>query len=501
MKNFNIKYTSLVVVTTLILSMTVTSCKKAIEIDPVDYVNSETALSSKAGIDAGIVTAYALLKGEVMYGNRMIGLGEALSDNGRSTNRSGRYVSEAVNSSGSHYSNWTTSYYGLNLINQILEAIPNLNVTGVTDATKASWIGELKFLRALYHFDLVKEYAYIPGAVVAAQDRGGVPIISKSTTTADAALATKSSRNSLTEVYDFIYSDLTDAVSKLSDIGSSPSRANKQAAQALFSRVALYRKDWANVIAYSTPVITSRGSTLLTSANYVTGWTSAVNPESLFEVTFAASGESLGVNVSLQTLFTSLKVRGDRTQKGGYGDLVPTNDLVSKLGITVTNNGSTTAAITARSSDVRNQLFELGATAYTTAYIECTKFLGRSGAINLDNVPVIRISEAYLNRAEAYYFSGNEPLALADVNKIRTNRGLTASTATGTALWDEILLQRRLEFAFEGQRFMDLKRNGLDIYKPVSGVTVAFTNFVILPSIPTNDVDASSGNLKQNYGY
>jgi hypothetical protein len=148
-------------------------------------------------------------------------------------------------------------------------------------------------------------------------------------------------------------------------------------------------------------------------------------------------------------------------------------------------------------------MFEVGANKGSGPYVECTKYFGRGGAVNVDNVPVLRIAEAYLNRAEAYANTpGEEGAALSDVNTIRTNRGLTAvSGLTGEPLADEIALQRRLEFAFEGQRFFDLKRKGLDIFKPASSTTVLFTDRVILPAIPAADVTGSKGKIPQNFGY
>jgi hypothetical protein len=161
--------------------------------------------------------------------------------------------------------------------------------------------------------------------------------------------------------------------------------------------------------------------------------------------------------------------------------------------------------VTARSSDVRNLMFEVGSGRRGAVFIETTKFLGRNGFINVDNVSVVRIAEVYLNRAEAYAEVGpqqNNALALADVNTIRVARGLAPVVGlTGQDLIDEIYLQRRCEFAFEGHRFFDLKRRGMSINKPVSGAVVTFDNFVILPSLPFADVDASKGKLLQNFGY
>jgi len=494
-KHFKIFITATLTVVTLL-----TACKKTLDIQPTDQIDASIALSTKAGIESTVISIYATLKGQNLYGNVLVGLGEALADNGIATNRSGRYVNEVANVKGVHYAHWSNSYAAINRINLVLQALPNVTEAGFTQAAKDAYTGELKFLRALYYFDLVKTYAYIPGATVAAQDFGGVPLLLTPTTTIDQALTIQTPRATTAAVYTQIYADLDDAMAKITAVSVPVSRATQLGAEALYSRVALYNKDYAKTITLASDALTKLGShVLLTPANYVNGFRAAVNPESLFEVTYTIASESLGVNVSLQTLCTTLITPGNRTTTAGFGDLVPSLDLLTNLGITVTGNGSATAAITARSADVRNQLYELG--SKSPYYVECTKYIGRSGSINLDNVPVIRTSELYLNRAEAYANSAQEPLALIDVNTIRTNRGLAPVVGlTGAALINEIALQRRLELAFEGHRFLDLKRRGLDIIKP-TGVTFAFTNPLVLPAIPQTDVDASVGVLKQNFGY
>ena len=184
--------------------------------------------------------------------------------------------------------------------------------------------------------------------------------------------------------------------------------------------------------------------------------------------------------------------------------------MLNELGITLTGGNTTAnftsanAAVASRSADVRNLLYEPGTTGRGKAYIETTKYIGKNGFINLDNVPIVRIAEVYLNRAEALATPGsavlNEAAALADLNTILTARGLTAVALTGTALYEEILRQRRLELAFEGHRFWDLKRLGRDIVKAPHYNTVTFTDARILAAIPQREVDGNP-NLKQNFGY
>ena len=232
-----------------------------------------------------------------------------------------------------------------------------------------------------------------------------------------------------------------------------------------------------------------------TTLPYVGGWRAPRHPESLFEIQYIVA-ENIGVNTSLQTTYTTLVRVGDRTATGGFGDFVPTTAFINDL----ESEKSATGAVL----DVRRQLYELGTTGRGTAFIETTKFLGKNGTINLDNVPVIRISEVYLNRAEANYYLGNTAAALADVNTIRTRSGLPARTAaelTGAPLLAEILRQRRLEFAFEGQRWFDLKRTGQNIVKATAqGGGLAYTDFRILANIPVNELSTNKS-IKQNFGY
>jgi hypothetical protein len=310
-------------------------------------------------------------------------------------------------------------------------------------------------------------------------------------------------------VYAQIVADLTAAEASLTFPGTSfPNFANKAAAQAMLSRVYLYMKDYAKAKEWADKCITLAGSRLSTADTYVAQWRNATHQETLFQFALASNAENNGVNESLQTSFTTLTAPGG-TVTGGFGDLVPTISLLNALGITLTGGNTTTnfglsASIESRSSDVRNLLYEPGTSGRGTSKVECTKYIGKNGFINLDNLPVVRIAEVYLTRAEAMATPGssvfNETAALADLNTIATNRGLTAFDLTGSALYEEILNQRRIELAFEGHRFFDLKRLGRDLVKAPHYNTVAFTDIRILAPLPTSEVDGNK-NMVQNAGY
>lgn len=499
-----------------LLAGTLAGCKKALEVIPRDSAEATTALSTREGISAATTGAYARLKSLRVYGRDLIALPEALSDNGFATNKSGRLLNEANNVFGAHFTTelWRLSYIGINDINLMFDAIPKLQVVpAITPAEQASLEAPLYFLRGLYYLNLALAYSYIPGATVTAQDRGGVPIILTGTSTIEQAIALLPSRPAIGDVYTQIISDLTAAQTRLPtslNAASFMNTANKYAAQALLSRVNLYIKNYSESKRWADSCIAAVGGRLTSGGNYVSNWRLPTHGETLFQLLFATNAENPGVNESLQTSFTTLVTPGVPTLTGGFGDLVPTISLLTDLGITLStgtsaaNFTSVNASITARSADVRNQLYEVGTTGRGKSYVECTKFIGKNGFINLDNIPVIRIAEVYLNRAEALATPGssvlNETAALADLNTILAARGLPTVSLAGTALYNEILRQRRVELAFEGHRFWDLKRLSRDIVKAPHYNTVTFTDARILAAIPQREVDGNP-NLRQNFGY
>ena len=503
-----------------IAGLALTSCEKQLEIDPRQSIDASTALTSREAIDASITSIYSRLKNNRNYGRDLITHPEALADNGFATNKSGRLLPEANNTFGAHFTGtiWTNGYAAINQINLTLEAIPAL--TGISQADRDRWDGQLFFLRGLYYFDMVKVYSYIPGAVVAAQNRGGVPISTTGIATAAAALAWKPSRAPIDDVYTQIVADLTLANSKLTYPGLGFSLGNKAAAQALLARVNLYRKNYSEAKRWADSVITLAGSKIVSAANYVANWRAETHGETLFQVRWATNGENIGVNESMQTSFTTLVTPGNTATTGGFGDLVPTISLLNDLGITLTGGNTTptpyantNATVASRSTDVRNLLYEPGTTGRGLAKVECTKYIGKNGFINLDNAVVLRISDAYLIRAEAQVANGspvfNLANALADLKQVKSRRytdytGSAQETADNamdpTQLFEEVIRQRRIEFAFEGHRFFDLKRLGRDLVKGPHYNTVAFTDVRMLPPIPQGDVDGNP-NLQQNAGY
>ncbi len=499
----------LIFTTVLIIN---TGCKKQLDVQKLSILDEAAALKTPNGIDGTITSIYSNLKAQASYGRDQLALPDALADNGIVTNHSGRLVNETRNAPFAHFVNWGNCYNSINLCNLVLDAIasPGNISPAPTAAQLANWEGQLKFLRALNYFDLARNYAYIPSFIITANDKGGVPLMLTGIRTSDAANAAKPSRGTIAATYTQIYSDLTAAVAKLPTTSTQyPYKVTQDAAKALFAKVCLYNKDYVNAKTWADQVITSKGATLRNAGNYVAGWRAAINPESLFEVAFITSGESLGVNVAMQSTFTSLVTPGNQASTGGWGDLGASLSLLNDLGITLTNPATyniNNCSVASRTADVRNLLFEPGSTGRGLTFIECTKFLGKSGALYTDNIPVIRIAEVYLIRAEAQASDAASSVynlinAKADVDMIRTNRGLLVSAGiTQSAIIDEIVLQRRLELAMEGNRLYDLKRLGRNIIKSPFYSDVLINDYRILANIPQADLSLNP-NIIQNVGY
>lgn len=492
----------------MLAGLLVTSCKKQLDIPSRNSIDASLALSNKAGIENALNSVYAVLKGLRQYGRDQFAVPEAMADVAFANGRSSRLLGENRNQSGANMAHWGSSYGAINEINLTLAAIGG--ITDATAADKTRWEGEFKFLRALYYFDLVKSYAYIPTFVVASQNKGGVVLTLEGFNTAIAAAEYKPKRASIEACYAQIMTDLYASMALLSNSNRGRNYASKHAALALGSRVALYEGKWARADSFATAAIALTGGigSMTNTGNYVAGWRAADHPEGIFQVWYATVNENQGQNEALSATHTTLSAPGNYLgQRSGQGDLVPNAFLLTQLGISgfpANLAQSPPPPALTYTNDVRNKLYEWGVNA-SGHYVEVTKWMGKNGSAHWDNVVVLRWPELYLNRAEARYHLNNEAGAYADLNVIRAARytGFTAPPApdfTGAALLAEILRQRMLEFTFEGQRFYDLKRYGLPISKTNPAVTLPATDFKILPRIPTTEVDGNT-NMDQNFGY
>jgi starch-binding outer membrane protein, SusD/RagB family len=509
----NIFYKLLTV--SLLLIVCSTSCEQMLETKPRASVEADLVLKDIPTTQATLNSCYAALRGTDYYGRGMVLLPELLADNCQLANpaaRSGRGLNESQNLPGAHIGIWG-QYTTINTLNLILEAVDNIvDINSAVPAQKTLIKAQALFLRALIHFDLVRVYAYNPNYIQNNFDLG-VPIMTQATK--DVTAITLPSRNKIVEVYEQVERDLLAAINFFTVSGTPNSNAavgaartryvaTRAACQALLARVYLYwdgplydKKQLA--VDYATLAINSGVAVASTSANYIANWYAKPHPESIFEVNVetVAEANAAGLNVdnSLESWYTRRALGGR-----GWGDVIASTNLVNTIETEEAALATKTRANTTLLGVAGFRPGEPASSRETYKYSNPAAGVGVSTTpLGFDNIPVIRLSELNLIRAECQFRLGNEPAALADLNAVRARAGLGASNATGTALLDAIIRERRMELAFEGHRWFDFTRRGVGVAKP-NGSVIPMSDFRILAPLPLVDVQANR-NLRQNPGY
>lgn len=465
----------------LILSFTValfaTSCSDFLVKEPKLTQSTEITLSTFDGLNSSIAGAYSPLVSSTWYGPGFVFEAEMRSGNGKKPTEgdfdSGRY-SGSYNISynpSSTSSLWRYGYFVISAANNVLANLEGKEGGEVSAQDINNLKAEALFLRALSHFDMVRLYAQPYGY----QPNGnGVPVVLSTDP------AGKPARNTVAEVYDQIVTDLTEAESIMSDdykrdgISDYKAAVTKPAVQALLSRVYLYMENWNKAAEYATKVINNPAFELWTAAEYASAWKANVGTsEVIFEV-FGAQTNAYDAYWESPMWMSSPE---------GYADCAVSTDLVNLY----------------EDDDVRNQWQK--ADGYDHLYWTI-KYAGKGvGTPDANNTVVLRLSEMYLNRAEAIV-NGASGDAVADLNKIAEARNATLYTSAGK---EDVYNERRKELAWEGHLWFDLSRWGkgitrVDYVGDPTNQNVAAHSYMFALPIPKREMDVNE-NLVQNEGY
>lgn len=336
-------------------------------------------------------------------------------------------------------STFNANYDGINRCNQALNIIPKLDKADAN--LRARLMGEAKFLRAFMYFTLVKCY-------------GGVPIVDHLPVPGNEEdRIMQLTRKTSAEVYAFIESDLNDAITALPEKtaygANDRSRASKGAAYALLAKVSLYQKKWQQVVGNCNKV---------TGYSIVDSYASMFRPEgkfdseSIFEIYAQGAIPAKGIEGYSNT-------QGARGTGGwGWGFNTPSLSLVNayepgdvRKAATIIFKGTTLYDGREIPNTVENDRYNYK--AYSSAY---------TSAWETDvDIKYLRYAEVLLMKAEALNELGQTDLAIPLLNQIRdrADLGPTPAVSQGDvriAIWKE----RRVEMAFEHDRFFDLVRTG-----------------------------------------
>lgn len=427
----------------IVVCMAAVSCSKTFlnRTDPT-RIGTDLFFQNQVQVDQAVAGIYGQL--QTITGSAYI-FKEMMSDNTtfdlNPLDRGGAAGWEAfefstVNSSNGEIGNlWNLYYSAMYNVNNTIGKLPG---STITDASKKTEEGELKFLRALLYFDLVRYF-------------GDVVLVTKVLETPDEAFTQK--RSSQAEVYTQIEADLKDAVALLPEKqpGALLGRATKGAALAMSGEVYLTEKKYTEAVTALNSIL-PLGYSLVPNYSDVFEPTKKNGPESLFEIQYQG-GNDLGEWSNFMYIFAPRLSGASIT---GYSSVVPsgrnipTNDMIAAY-----EPGDLRKDISLKTG-YTNAAGVFIPIPYVNKYHHAHTIAGRTD----DNWPVYRYADVLLMLAEAINeASGPTATALGYLNQVRTRAGLPALALTDKAAFKTaVLKERRVELAFENHRWFDLKR-------------------------------------------
>lgn len=392
---------------------------------------------------------------------------------------------------------WGRNYTGIyraNLLLTKMDGVPDLS-----EATKARYIAEVKFLRAYYYFDLVRLFK-------------NVPLITAAIPTAEIYNITQAAPEA---VYAQIEKDLTEAIAEPNLPINVPAlleggRVTKGAAKALLGKVYLYEQKWSDAAAQLAEVNGTPGGTSTFGYHLLANYpdifipSNKFNTESIFEIVHTNKALQDWNNWGAFEGNVMVQMIGARNYNGptyasGWGFCPLTMSLVNAIKndpryrFTCANIDSLTKAT--------NSGYEPGADntgyfieKYAPKIAYKTPLLGLTELNYALDYIEIRLADTYLMEAEAIVHGGGDVTrAQALVDAVRARVGLPSIPVTLDVIYNE----RRLELATEGHRFFDLVRTG-KAATALSGTGFVAGKNELLP-IPIRDINNTK--LVQNPGY
>jgi hypothetical protein len=459
----------------------------------------------------------------------------------------GEMTSDNVTSISEKINYWKSAYSNIRTINVFFDRIDDAPIETVL---KNRMKGEMKFIRAWIYANLIWRY-------------GDVPLI---TNLFELNQDYKVKRDSYSDCVDFITKELDEAITLLPAKSSSETlgRATGDACKALKARVLLYaaseqnnpshsKEKW-EAAAEATKAVLDAGYSLgndyqsvfledndeiifaryftqanstdfmlLNGRNGSNGWTGENPTQNLVNAYEMTNGELPYLNEELP-----LKIN----PASGYDESNPYVGRDPRLDASILHDGSMWAGretetwhggLDSPESSIGSWNASKTAYAFKKFMVESIPPAGSS--VKPENPWIFfRLAEFYLNYAEIMYELGNEEQAREYVNKVRARQSVNMPpvTVSGEKLRDKIRNERRVELAFEGHRFFDVRRwciadetenrdlLAMNIQKQADGsktyeVTMLLKRSFLeqhkLVPIPRTEIDKSEGSLVQNPGY
>jgi hypothetical protein len=396
------------------------ACDDFLDKKPVDQIAADVYFTDEASAESAVRAIYRAMESPYYYGQSLITVPEFAAGHVAHVSNLPEYTNFETNNI--RIDNpwvlniWSSAYSIINAANNVVDQVPQ--ITGIiSDAKRAQFVREAKFIRALAYFNLVRSWGDVPLIIMPTQP-GSTADYQQPRTPAD-------------QIYGQIIADLVDAGNLPDTYGSSleqnKGRATGGAAKALLAKVYLYRGQYAESAALAKEVM-GKGYTL--TPTYSSIWLTENSSESIFELQFDAQATNPLATVSNPTnsvLFLAKKEAYDMFEEG----------------------------------DTRRN--------FTVNFTNSKYYIGKYRNYNpaTQNAVIIRLSEVYLIYAEAQArASGSASGEPYDYYKaIRDRAGI--DTPAWETLTDvetfvtEVQREKRRELMFEGEAWYDYTRTGL----------------------------------------
>lgn len=480
-------------VSLLALFIGMASCDDATDIIQESELSEENAFRTLNDLQTGLNGVYAAY-GPDFGGNGdgdIIVFNDLFTDNfkrGRSSSGQGNTEYNWIIQPLTNFPNtlWSNRYATINFSNRVLNAWERIapTLTTAADIRQADIIkGQLLAIRALCHFDLLQYFT------VDYSDRGapGVIIMDFVPEITDAL-----PRNTVGEVFDFVNTDLIQAADYLGTFAPSGTTddifyINQNTVNAIRARVALFEGNYTLAETLADDLLDTY--TIATNAQYLN--------------LFLDDAPQVGSSTIAENIFTLARVQGDNGivalwyANNAASDGSPFYEMSNQLFNSFNGN------------DVRLQVNSIES---NTSLIG--KYRGGAASQQINHVKLIRASEMLLISAEVKARDGRLAEAATLIDRLTDARiGAGAAPVFGSTneALTKILLERRLEFCFEGHRYLDLKRLGAEIGIGINrdaADAATFTAETTLPAtdyrftmpIPRNEINANPG-IVQNPNY
>ena len=427
-------------------------CDSRLDVKPTQSIEESTALATSQDVEVTLVGAYDGLSSTNLYGGAIQYSGDLLGDDaevrfgGTFATLDELWRKTMTTTNGQTQATWLQAYTTINRVNNVLASLDK-----VVTSKKNKVEGEARFIRGLVYFDLVRLWAKAWGD----GDNNanlGVPLVI--TPTRIVTEADSRPRATVAAIYTQVLEDLTKAETLLGNI-SDAGFASKNAAQAILARVYLQQGNYAAARDAANRVITS--SQFALTSTFPEAFEDATNDS---EIIFKVIVTDQDGGNALNTFYapSTFQGRGDIRVQAKHLALYSAGDKRGTFFVRASNNNYT------------------------------AKFLDQYG-----DVPVVRLAEMYLIRAEANIrlstTIGATPLN--DVNIVRARAGAKALTIVDL---NAVLAERKLELSFEGLQVHEAKRLKRNVG------TLPFSDNKLVIPIPQREIDTNKA-LVQNPGY